>query len=373
MGTSCVDPIEKAVEAWAEPYDDKLDDGSLKDYERYISRKWMFILVCILAVIAVAGVALTIGEYPIKFFETYSYIWDHLMGNITDETSTADYVIWERRLPRVFTGILAGIGLAVAGVVMQSILRNPLADPYTTGISSGASFGASLAMGLGLSVATAGYAVVLNAFIFALIPMAMIIAVSKMRSASTTTIVMAGIAVMYIFNAMTTVIRLWVNPETQASLYAWTVGSIDGSSWDRVAIMFVFVLIGTIALQLMAKRLNVLSAGDESARSIGVDPDKMRILSLLVVSLLSAGIVSFTGLIGFIGLVCPHIVRLFIGSDTRYLIPASAVFGAALLIFADIVGRVIISPATLQVGVITAFIGGPLFLYLIVKQKKEVW
>ena len=136
--------------------------------------------------------------------------------------------------------------------------------------------------------------------------------------------------------------------------------------------MFVFVLLASIAMMVMSRRLNVLSAGDESARSIGVDANRMRILALLVVSFITAGIVSFTGLIGFVGLVCPHIARIFVGSDVRYLLPASAFFGSALIMFADIVGRTV-TESTLQVGVITAFIGGPLFLWLIIRQKREVW
>ena len=217
-----------------------------------------------------------------------------------------------------------------------------------------------------------GYAVAANAFLFSLIPTAIILFVSKMKGASPTTMVMAGIAVMYIFNAMTTMIKLWVDSDTLANIFVWSVGSIEIGSWDNIGIMFVFVLLASIAMMVMSRRLNVLSAGDEIARSIGVDANRMRILALLVVSFITAGIVSFTGLIGFVGLVCPHIARIFVGSDVRYLLPASAFFGSALIMFADIVGRTV-TESTLQVGVITAFIGGPLFLWLIIRQKREVW
>ncbi len=224
----------------------------------------------------------------------------------------------------------------------------------------------------------AGYAIVINAFIFSLIPTAIIIIVSKMKSSSPVTMVMAGIAVMYIFNAMTTMIKLFISPEALSSLYAWSVGSIDiaGSGvngWSAVRIMTAFVVFGVAALILMSRRLNVVSTGDETAKTMGVDAGTVRIVALLIVSMLTASIVSFTGLIGFIGLVCPHIARIFVGSDNRYLIPASAAFGAALLTIADIIGKTVIYPTTIQVGVVTAFIGGPLFLYLIVKQKKEAW
>ena len=368
MGQSDNGIIERAVDAWMA--EDVPVEEETAVYRKRTARKVSFIAILVIAAVVAAGIAMTIGTYPISFIDAYRVVWDHFFGEVWDPD--ADYLIFEWRLPRICTGILAGIGLAAAGVVMQSILRNPLADPYTTGISSGASFGATIAIGLGISLASGTYAIVTGAFVFALIPTAVILAVSKMRGASPTTMIMAGIAIMYIFNAMTTMITLWVSPDQLSAIFAWSVGSIDGATWTQVMTMLVFVVVGYGILQLCSRRLNVLSTGDESSRSMGIDANKLRILCLLVVSFLTAGIVSFTGLIGFIGLVSPHICRLVIGSDNRFLIPASAAFGAALLIIADSIGRIVIQPATIQVGVITAFIGGPLFLYLIIKQRKGV-
>ena len=276
-------------------------------------------------------------------------------------------------MPRIAVGIIAGAGLAVAGVVMQSTLLNPLADPYTTGISSGASFGATIAMTMGVTVATGQYAIVLNAFIFSLVPMFVIMAVAKIKNSSPTVMIMAGIAVMYIFNACTTVMMLWANPNDLQAVYEWQVGSVSRVTWDQVPIMFVVVLIGIIVMQLLSKKLNVLATGEDSANALGVNATQLRMINLLVVSLVSASIVSFTGLIGFVGLVSPHIARIFIGSDNRYLIPCSAVLGSAFIVGADLVGRVIVAPATLQVGVVMAFLGGPMFLWLIMRKKSQVW
>jgi iron complex transport system permease protein len=359
--------IERAVDAWMEEDVDVQEETV--NYRKGTVKKILFILILLAIAVVAAGYAMAVGTYPISFLDTYRVVWDHFFGEIWDET--ADYLIFEWRLPRICTGILAGIGLAAAGVVMQSILRNPLADPYTTGISSGASFGATVAIGLGISLAGGTYAIVSGAFVFSLIPTAMILAVSKMRGASPTTMIMAGIAVMYIFNAMTTMIKLFVSPDQLQAIFAWSVGSLDGATWTQVGTMLTFVVVGYLILQFTSRRLNVLSTGDESSRSIGIDANKLRIICLLVVSFLTAGVVSFTGLIGFIGLVSPHICRLVIGSDNRFLIPASAAFGAALLTVADIIGRTVIQPSTIQVGVITAFIGGPLFLYLIIKQRRS--
>ena len=370
MGSTSDLIIDRAVDAWVA--DDIQCEEAAVNYHKNTIRKSAFIIVCVIAAVVAAGYAMTVGDYTIGFWDTYKVIIDHLRGSITEAFETADYIIWEWRLPRICTGILAGAGLGAAGAVMQSILRNPLADPYTTGISSGASFGATLAIGLGITVVSGAYAIVAGAFIFALIPMAVILLVSKMKGASPTTMIMAGIAVMYIFNAMTTLIKLWVSPDTLSAIFAWSVGSIDGATWTQVYTMTSFVVLGLIVLLILSRKLNVLSTGDECSRSIGVDANRLRIICMLIVSFLAAGVVSFTGLIGFIGLVSPHISRLVIGSDNRFLIPASAAFGAALLMISDVVGRTIMAPTVIQVGVITAFIGGPVFLYLIIKQKKAV-
>jgi iron complex transport system permease protein len=276
-------------------------------------------------------------------------------------------------MPRVVVGIVAGAGLSVAGAVMQSTLMNPLADSYTTGVSSGASFGATVAMTLGMTAASGSQAIVINAFLFALIPTAMIISVSKMKNASPTTMIMAGIAIMYIFNAFTTVMMLWADESTLAEVYQWQVGTLAGTTWSEVPIMIVAVLAGIVAVQLLSRKLNVLATGDETARALGVDASKMRIILLVIVALMSAAVVSFTGLIGFVGLVTPHIVRIFIGADNRYLIPASAIAGSALLVTADLLGRAILSPVVLQVGVVMAFIGGPMFLWLLMRKNSRVW
>lgn len=372
------DPIQKAVDGWVRPVEIQEYETKVSAYGKFIRLKWIFILGSLVLAIVAAIYALQAGVSYVDFMDAFNVVWNHLTGHPGDPAvDKVEYAVWYIKMPTVCTGLIAGIGLAAAGAVMQTILRNPLADPYTTGISSGASFGASLAIGLGISIG-AGYAIVINAFIFSLIPMMVIMMVSKTRNASPTTMIMAGIAVMYIFNACTTLIKLFVSPEALSSLYAWSVGSIDiaGSGvngWMAVAVMFFFVAAGVIILLLLSRKLNVISTGDESAKSLGINADQLRLISLLIISMIVAGVVSFTGLIGFIGLVCPHIARIFVGSDNRYLIPASAVFGAALLTIADIIGKTVIYPTTIQVGVITAFIGGPLFLYLIVKQKKESW
>ncbi|MCQ2071469.1 MAG: iron ABC transporter permease, partial [archaeon] len=163
------------------------------------------------------------------------------------------------------------------------------------------------------------------------------------------------------------------DPDDLAAVYTWQVGTLGKSKWEYLPIMAVVTAIGVGFLHIMSTKINVLTTGDENAKSLGVNADRLRIVCLVIVSLVTASIVSFTGIIGFVGLVCPHVVRLFIGSDTKYLIPASAAFGVVLVLVADIVGRTLLYPTVLQVGVVTAFLGGPLFLYLLIRSKKEVW
>lgn len=374
------DVVRNSLEIWNAPAEADRDDTTnsiIDKYKKYVMRKWAFIFVCIVAMMVVILFALTIGEYPLSVERCYEIIWQFITGHQPANASETleNSIIFDIRLPRIYVGILAGAGLAAAGVAMQSTLMNPLADPYTTGVSSGASFGATIGIVLEISLfgVSAQYTTVINAFVFSLIPMAMIILLSKARNGSPTTMIMAGIAIMYIFNAFTTLISLMAEPTKLEQLYRWTVGSLTFAGSSDVLVMAVFVIPGIIILQFLTSKLNILSTGDDTAKSLGVDADRMRRIILLVVALIAAAVVSFTGLIGFVGLVAPHIVRIFVGPDNRFLLPASAAFGALLLIFADLVGRVIIAPAELQVGVVTAFMGGPLFLWLIIRKNTKVW
>lgn len=352
---------------------DAISEEEIVDaYRRYLWRKVVFIGICILASVVVAGYAMTIGSYDIGILECYGIICDHIIGNPAAD-ATKDYIIWTVRMPRVIAGIVAGLGLACAGAVMQSCMKNPLADPYTTGISSGASFGATIGMISGMTIVNGSFSIVLNAFVFSLIPTIAIVTISAMRKASPTTIILAGIAVMYIFNAMTTLLMLMADPNDLADVYSWQVGSLGIAAKRDLPIMASVTIAGFLAMWLLSGKMNVLASGDENAKSLGVDADRLRIGCLVIVSLVAASIVSFTGIIGFVGLVCPHVARIFIGSDNRYLLPASAAFGVAMLLIADLIGRTVIAPAVLQVGVVTAFIGGPMLMYLLIKQKKEVW
>jgi iron complex transport system permease protein len=364
--------VLRALSKWTDEREQtKEDEESYHQYDTYIWRKWVFMAACIVVMVVTAGLATTIGPMDITFIETYETMWNHITGNITNDAF--DYAICTLRMPRVVMGVVAGAGLAICGAAMQSTLMNPLADPYTTGVSSGASFGATLAMLAGFSIFGGRYDVIGNAFVFSLIPTALIVGLARVKKSSPTTMIMAGIAVMYIFNAFTTVMMLMADPNDLEAVYQWQVGSLAKASWDDIVVSLGITAIGAAIIMFLSKKLNVLSTGDDMANSLGVNAAQLRTIMMVLVALITAGIVSFTGLIGFVGLVAPHVVRLFIGADNRYLVPAAALFGGALLVVSDLVGRVIIQPAVLQVGVITAFLGGPMFLWLLLRKNSNVW
>lgn len=372
-----LEPLEQSDGLYAEWDRHEDENGGLtKDYRRYIWWKGMFIIICIIVAFVAAGVAIIVGTYNIGFLEAYGLIWDHINGaDFSGDPIMAmkDHIVWNLRLPRIIIAVVAGIGLAVAGAVMQSTLMNPMADSYTTGISSGAAFGATLVIAYGAGIFGSDTSLVINAFIFSLVPTFVIVLISTMKKVSATSMILAGIAIMYLFNAMTTVLKLWADPDNLAAVYRWQVGSLYGLAWDDIPIMLLVTVFGSIAVMVLSNKLNILATSDDSARALGINATQLRVSCLVIVSLIAAAIVSYTGVIGFVGLVAPHVVRIFIGSDNRFLIPASAAFGAALLLISDVIGRTIISPSVLEVGVVTAFLGAPLFLYLIIRQKKEVW
>ncbi|MCQ2070291.1 MAG: iron ABC transporter permease [archaeon] len=365
--------VKKSVMDWS---NDGLDPSNfetcVKKYRLEIKHKILFIIALIVGTVVLSSYSTTLGTMDIGFLDTYRIIWEHIIGDIKD--TTLDFLVVEYRLPRVCAAIITGVGLSICGCLMQGVLKNPLADPYTTGVSSGAAFGATLVMTTGFLAAITGFATVISAFVFAMVPITVIIMMSKFSNASPTTMIMAGIGVMYVFNAFTTLMMLWADPMNLTNLYRWQVGSIAMvSSWANIPYMAGVVIVGLIIMMVLSKQLNVLASGDESAKSMGINADRLRLVSLVLTGVVSAGVVSFTGLIGFVGLVCPHIVRMFVGSDNKYLIPGSAALGAFVLLVADTIGKSGWIGFTIQTGVVMAFIGGPVFLWLILRRSNQAW
>ncbi|AMK14495.1 iron ABC transporter permease protein [methanogenic archaeon mixed culture ISO4-G1] len=356
----------------------KAGDGSdfFSSYRASVKVKLILILLLLVAAVFMAALEMSVGINYFEITDVFRLIWQHLMG-AEYEPGTADWwadlILWNARLPRVLVAIIAGMALAIGGAVMQSVVKNPLADPYTTGISSGAVFGVCLGLILGLTVGGTGqFGLILNAFIFSLIPATIMILVSRISSSSPVTIILVGTAVSSIFGAFTTLIMSIADETSLKETFVWEVGSLSGASWSWIPLMFTITLIGSIFLYLTSSRLNLLMAGDNEAKALGLNVDNYRMMCLILLSFMTASVVSYVGIIGFLGLVTPHIVRMFFGSNTRYVIPASAILGAIILLIADFIS-INIGINDLPVGVVMSFIGGPIFLLLVIRDRQEMW
>jgi iron complex transport system permease protein len=377
-------PINKARSKASETTS---SDKVLSEYLKHISGKVMFLLALLIMIIIVAVFATTIGPYKITFLDAFGSIIDH-------NDSTASIIIWNLRLPRIVAAILVGAALGVSGAVMQCVLRNPLGSPYTLGISNAAAFGAAIGIivlgggtVLGQSVTTTyidnPYLVTGSAFAWSIAATILIIILVKVTKVSPEAMVLTGVAISSIFSAGLAALQYFSNDSALSNIVYWQFGDLGKINWEQNTIMFVAVVV--ICLYFFLKRwdYNALDTGDDVAKGLGVNTDGIRITSMLLSSLLTAVAVSFVGIIGFIGLLAPHVVRRFIGSDHRFLIPGSMLLGALVLLVSDTVGRNMgdllnwafdldLPSFIIPVGIITSFIGGPLFIYILIRGYKHV-
>ncbi len=347
----------------------KGEDGAER-YRSYSKLKTRLIILFAVVAAAMAFLSIGIGKYDVDLVRGLEIIYDYFSYGPSD--SIEERVVFTQRIPRGLMAVIVGLGLAIAGAVMQSMLHNPLADPYTTGVSSGASMGASLFVVLGVSIIpiSGSLGLMTNAFVFSLIPAFLILGLSVFKKITSTTMILIGIGVMYMFSAFTQMLKVMATPQQMERLYLWQLGSLGECSLSDVVVVSVVVLVCAVVLYGYRVDLNLLSVGDKPALTMGTDPWKTRIICLVIVSFMTAVAVSFTGVIGFVGLVAPQMVRTLIGSDNRFLLPASAAFGGMFLVICDCLCRVLGSTGV-PVGVLTAVIGSPLFLYMLIKRSKK--
>lgn len=345
----------------------------IAQYKKYRARNRLFIWAMLVLLVMIGCIALIAGSHQIG--------WTELIALLRGEGAEMNrQIILNIRLPRILAAIITGIILSLSGAIMQILLRNPLASPYTLGISNAAAFGASFGivfLGAGAGIArssdlfmlTNPYIVTISAFIGSLLGLGIILIIVRMKQASVETIILSGVIINSLFGAGIAVMQYVANNVQLATIVFWTFGDLGRSDWDKL-IFLTIVLIPALAY-FYCKRWDykVLCAGDDYAQSMGVCPQRIRVIGLVVTSLCTAVAVSFFGVIAFVGLVVPHIVRKCIGDNEEFLITGSAVFGGMFLLLCDTVARTIISPIILPVGILTSFLGVPLFLFLLTRKQ----
>lgn len=281
-------------------------------------------------------------------------------------------ILTQLRLPRIAMAILAGIGLSVSGLLMQVITGNKMASPFTTGLSSAAAFGASLAILYRLMpFGNLQLGTIIMAFSFSFLCALLVYGISSAKGMGKTTIILVGIALNYFFSALNAGMQYVADERQLVAIVHWTFGSFTEIIWSEIIFVAIILALILPIVWKLAWQYNLLSTGDESATALGVNVMRLRLLSGFFTTLIAASIISFTGVIGFVGLVAPHIARLLVGGNFRILMPTSLLVGALLLVSADTLGRTIVSPVIVPVGIIVSFIGVPVFIYLIVREQKE--
>ena len=341
-------------------------------YRKLTWKKTAFLLLALFSILCISVISISVGSYPLSVRKVFSILAENIMTG-QQGGSTEEIIIWTLRLPRIAMAILAGMGLGTAGAVMQGLLRNPLASPTTIGISAAAGLGAALAILAGIGISGGRFLLIGNAFIFAMIPAFIIFALSRLKQSTPEIMILAGIGMLYIFSSATSLLQYFAAEDALKSMVIWLMGDLGRARWPEITASFTVLAVCVPLLIWKSWDLNVMGVGDETAKSLGIHVDQSRMLLMMTASLITATIICFTGMIGFIGLVSPHICRMIIGGDNRFLVPAAGLFGAAFLLLADGLARSVIAPVVIPVGIITSCIGGPLFLYLIIRKKKGSW
>jgi iron complex transport system permease protein len=341
--------------------------------------KKLFGIFCIsLVLLVTAVISVSLGAASPGFVEAVQVIFSKILPflGIDPGSKITQFIILELRLPRILLAIIAGAGLAASGATMQGVLRNPLVSSYILGISAAAGFGAALAIALGIGVigGVGWYLIIVNAFIFSWLAMVMVYGIARLRGVTTETIILAGVAIGYLFSALLSLIQ-YVAPEYEAvrAVVFWLMGGLNHATWESIMILFPIIILAIVLMVLQAWNINVMSMGEEVAMSLGVTPKRVLTITMVLETLATASIISFTGVIGFICLISPHIARMLIGSDHRFLIPCSSLIGACLLLCSDTVGRLLLQPTEIPVGIVTSLLGVPFFLYILISRRRRIW
>ena len=351
--------------------------GKLKEIEKIKRRNRLTLIGLCIGALVLAVCCLFAGSSDMT-------VMDALRALAGKGTPSQNRIIWNIRVPRVLAAIVAGAGLSVAGLIMQSTLNNAMASPSTLGVSNGAVFGANLSIivfsggflatgnnVLNFDVGANPYATSVLAFLFAMASVLLILGLCSVRAFSPNVVVLAGVAIGAVWTAATTVLQFYATDVGLSAAVVWSFGDLSRANYLKVAIMAVVVAVGIVYFALMSWKLNALLSGESTAKTMGVRTSALRFTALLLGSLITAVCVSFLGVIGFVGIICPHIAKRLLGQDHRITIPVSCLLGSILLLLADTCSRVIGSGSALPVGAITSLLGAPFFLAVIFSRKES--
>ncbi|HAY0632816.1 iron ABC transporter permease [Serratia sp. Lou2A] len=347
----------------------KPDAGVMGRYQHILRHRLLMMGVLALAILGSLLLDFTMGPSGLSL----SSLWQTLLDPAAADAGTR-VIVWDIRLPYALMAVVVGFALGLAGAEMQTILNNPLASPFTLGVSSAAAFGAALAivLGIGIPGIPDQWFISANAFIFALFAALMLDGITRWTRVATSGVVLFGIALVFTFNALVSMMQFIASEDTLQGLVFWTMGSLARASWDKLGILFgVFAVL--LPLSMMSSwKLTALRLGEDRAVSFGIDVRRLRLTTLLRISILSALAVAFVGPIGFIGLVAPHIARMIFGEDHRFYLPASALIGALVLSMASVASKNLVPGVIIPVGIVTSLVGVPFFLSIILRHRGNV-
>lgn len=343
--------------------------GVMGRYQHILRHRLLMMGVLALAILGSLLLDFTMGPSGLSL----PSLWQTLLDPAAADAGTR-VIVWDIRLPYALMAVVVGFALGLAGAEMQTILNNPLASPFTLGVSSAAAFGAALAivLGIGIPGIPDQWFISANAFIFALFAALMLDGITRWTRVATSGVVLFGIALVFTFNALVSMMQFIASEDTLQGLVFWTMGSLARASWDKLGILFgVFAVL--LPLSMMSSwKLTALRLGEDRAVSFGIDVRRLRLTTLLRISMLSALAVAFVGPIGFIGLVAPHIARMIFGEDHRFYLPASALIGALVLSMASVASKNLVPGVIIPVGIVTSLVGVPFFLSIILRHRGNV-
>ena len=346
--------------------------NSINNIYQYNSKKVFKILIALFILLFVSYISIFKGIADINLKRVLVTIFKNLSFNGTEPLSAREMVVFlDLRLARVILGGIAGFLLAICGTVMQAITENKMSSPFTTGISSAASMGAALSILLFTGkFIYFDLITIFFAFSFGVICSLLVYGISNIKGMNKSTLILTGIAFNYLFSSGNAALQFIANEDVLSSIVNWTFGNLSGVSWNKILILFLILFIFFPYFFINRYSYNLLLTGEDSAISLGVNVKKFRFISGIIITLITSAVVSFIGIIAFVGIIAPHISRMLIGDDHKYSIILSGIIGAFLVVFSDYIGRNLLSPIIIPIGIVISFVGIPIFIYLIINSKR---